>query len=95
MLSRASSIRADVESGLIRACPKVRRAHLLPEEYGDNAHNEGSRNQSEAVESCTLEVMLLTPGQQPSLQLTQVTAHIGPWFFQSCHSSRGSGRGKS
>ncbi len=80
---------------MTRTCPEVWRTHLLPEKDGDNAHNEGSRKQSEAVESCTLEMMLLTPGQHPSLQLIQVTAHIGSSFFRTCHSSCGSDRGKS
>ena len=80
---------------MIRTCPKVWRAHLLPEKDGDKARSEGSRNQSEAIELCALKVMLPTPGQQPSLQLTQVTAHIGSSFFRHCHSSLGSDRGKS
>lgn len=80
---------------MIRTCPEVWRAHLLPEKDGDKAHSEGSRNQGEAIESCALKMMLLTPGQHSSLQLIQVTAHIGASFFQNCHSSRGSGRGKS
>lgn len=80
---------------MTRTCPEVWGTHLLPEKDGDNAQNESGRKQSEAVESCTLKMMLLTPGQQPSLQLTQVTAHIGPSFFQDRHSSRGSSRGRS
>ena len=69
----ASSICARVGCGII--CSEAWRAHLLPEQDGDEANTENGHNQSKSVNNHTLIIMLLPSGQHSSTQLIQVSAH--------------------
>lgn len=66
-LSQAFLIWSDVGSGILCVCPKVWRNGLLPNEGGNQAHNEDNGNQGEAIDSRTLGVVLLLSGKHSSL----------------------------